>query len=331
MLPNLYRPPAGALLPFSHLVSDAAPPHVSHLYTVPRVAKFKLDLDFLCRKCRPLQISELAQLPLRRDCNSCADTFILSFDDGMREVYDVIAPMLREKGIPAIFFVNSATIDNKQLMWRHKISLIIDRCKEPGLVPPQINIRPGERLEAKLKALRFADERIIDQMARFLEVDFDDYLRRAQPYLTTDQILELYRDGFAIGAHTHNHPYLHELPLEDQKKEISRGVEFIRVLGLPCRHFAFPFHDNGVPVSLFRYMTDLDLNLSFGTSEARVDSVPFSLQRFRLDGPHANSSIRAILRQLSVKSIVRRLSGTEVIRRGRYSDDNSVRRRKKFI
>jgi peptidoglycan/xylan/chitin deacetylase (PgdA/CDA1 family) len=316
MIPDLYRPPASALLPFLHAVSDAAPPHVRHLYTMPTIAKFKSDLEFLCRECRPLQISELEQLSLYRDHKASARTFILSFDDGMREVYDVIAPILRQQGIPAVFFLDTATIDNRRLMWRHKISLIIDRCKQqPRLVPPQLGISPGESLQAKLKALRFADEHIIDDIARFCEVDFDDYLRRAQPYLTTTQVLELFHGGFAIGAHGYNHPHFHEMALEDQKRHISGSLRFIRALGLPCRYFAFPFHDAGVPTCVFNYMKELDLVLSFGTSEARVDSVPFSFQRFRLDGPHANLSVCDILKQLSVKSLLRRLSGTEIIRR----------------
>ena len=37
----------------------------------------------------------------------------LTFDDGFRELHDVVAPILLRKGIPATFFVNSAFIDNK--------------------------------------------------------------------------------------------------------------------------------------------------------------------------------------------------------------------------
>ncbi len=243
-MPDLYRPPAGVLFPFAHIITDDPPAHVRHLFAVPNIAKFKSDLDFFCRHFRPLQIAELEQLPRLRDNKASARAFILSFDDGMREIYDIIAPILHDKGIPAIFFLNSATIDNKRLMWRHKISLLIDRSKEqPGRIPPQIKLRPGETLQAKLKALRFADESILDDVARFFEVDFD-------------------------------------------------------------------------PTCVFRYMTDLGLILSFGTSEARVDPVAFSFQRFSIDARGAaNPSNRDILRELSVKSLVRRVSRTEVIQR----------------
>jgi len=316
-MPDLYRPPASVLFPFAHVITDDPPAHVKHLFAVPNIARFKSDLDFLCRQFRPLQIAELEQLPRLRDNKALARAFILSFDDGMREIYDIIAPILRDKGIPAIFFLNSATIDNKRLMWRHKVSLLIDRSKrQPGRIPPQIKLRPGESLPAKLKMLRFADDSILDEVARFFELDFEDYLRRCEPYLTTSQVLELSGAGFEFGSHSDSHPYFCELAVEDQKKQISASVDFIRRLGLPCRYFAFPFHDNGIPTCVFRYMADLGLILSFGTNEARVDPVAFSFQRFSIDARGgANPSIHGILKELSLKSLVRRLSRTEFIRR----------------
>jgi peptidoglycan/xylan/chitin deacetylase (PgdA/CDA1 family) len=317
LMPDLYRPPANLLLPFAHIVTDNAPPHIKHLFTVPSVAKFKSDVDFLCRQFRPLQLAELEQLPRLRDTKSSKRSFILSFDDGLREVYDIIAPILRDKGIPALLFLNSATIDNKQLMWRHKVSLLIERSKQqPGRIPPQISLRAGENLHAKLNAMQFSDEPILDDMARFFEVDFDDYLRRAKPYLTATQVLELAQAGFEFGAHSDVHPYFSELAVEDQKKQISTSVAFIRRLGLPCRYFAFPFHDSGVPLSVFQYMRELDLVLSFGASEGRFDSVAFSFQRFAIDARSANPSMRDILKELAVKSLARRLSRTAVIERG---------------
>lgn len=316
LVPDLYRPPAGLLLPFAHIVANSAPAHIKHLYAVPSITKFKNDLEFLCREFRPLQLGELEQLTQSRQNKAAHRTFILSFDDGMREVYEVIAPILQKRGLPAIFFLNSATIDNQRLMWRHKVSLLIEHAsRQPGPIPPQIDLRPGENLQAKLKALRFADEGSIDEIARFFELDFCDYLRCSKPYLTSAQILELSRAGFEFGAHSDSHPYFCEMTVEDQKKQIATSVGFIRALGLPCRYFAFPFHDGGVPISVFRYMKELGLVLSFGTSEGRLDSIPFSFQRFAIDARSANPSMGDILKELSVKSVIRRLSRTEVIQR----------------
>lgn len=315
LLPSLYEPPAGVLFPYAHIISDTTPLHVRHLYEVPKIGKFKSDIDFLCRRYRALQLSELERIDRLRNKQS-AHSFVLSFDDGMREVYDIIAPILRSKGIPAVFFINSDTIDNKHLMWRHKVSLLVEFSqKQPGRIPPQLSIRSSESLRGKIKASRFADEHLLDDLARFFEIDFDEYLLSAKPYLTSPQILELARDGFEFGAHSMSHPYFNELAVGDQKNQISRSVQFIRALGLPCRYFAFPFHDNGVATSVFRYMKDLDLLLSFGTSEALLDPIAFSFQRFALDAENSKSNLEGLLRRLAAKSFLRRMSGTELISR----------------
>jgi peptidoglycan/xylan/chitin deacetylase (PgdA/CDA1 family) len=316
LMADPYRPLAGVLLPSGHIVSDSAPLHVRHVLRIPSFTKFKADLEFLLRHYQPLQLSELERIGHCHEAKRPARYFVLSFDDGMREVHDVIAPFLLEKGLPAIFFLNSTTIDNKQLMWRHKVSLLIARAQqEPQRVPPQLATYPGKSVSAKLLSLRFVDAGILDEVAAFFEVDFEEYLRSHLPYMTTEQVLKLAGDGFEFGSHSASHPCFNEISVEDQRQEIFQSVHFIRSLGLPCRYFAFPFHDQGVRACIFDYMRQLGLALSFGSSDARVDSVPFSLQRFGLDAENTDLSIPDLLYQLSAKSLAFRLSRAEVIRR----------------
>jgi len=56
-------------------------------------------------------------------------SFFLSFDDGLREPLDIIAPILKQKGVPATFFVNTATLDNLEMLYRHKASLLVDHVR----------------------------------------------------------------------------------------------------------------------------------------------------------------------------------------------------------
>jgi len=314
LVPFPYQPPEGVLFPCGHAVADVAPLHVKHLCPVPQPAKFQSDLDALCRGLRSLQLPELERLSPERHRKTSPRSFLLSFDDGLRESYEVIAPMLSRQGVPAIFFVNSATIDNKQLMWRHKIGLLIERSRElPGYAPPQLDLRPNERLEDRLRALKSRDESLIDEIAKSIGVDFEGYLRTTRPYLDRDEVLSLSRAGFAVGAHSATHRYFQEMSVKDQKREISTCVEFIRSLGVPCRYFAFPFHDEGVSLAVFDHIRDLGISLSFGTSEAKVDSVTFSYQRFSIEA--LDSTVPQVLRHLSVKSFLRQASGTEFMRR----------------
>lgn len=316
VLPDLYRPPAGVLFPYGHIVCDTAPLHVRCLYDVPSIAKFKSDLDALCRRRRPLQLTELDDLPRSRQSKESAQRFLLSFDDGMREVYEVIVPILRERGLPAILFLNSATIDNKSMMWRNKVSLLLERARKwTGAIPEQISKRPGKSLFAKINGLRYSDEGLIDELAVLFEVDFEEYLRTHRPYMTREEVQDLARWGFEIGAHSDTHPLFTELEPAEQERQITASVNFVRSLGIPCRTFAFPFNDNGVSKALFRQMADQNIILAFGTSEGRVDQIAFSFQRFAFDGANAHVPFQGMLDQLSAKSLLRRLSGTDAILR----------------
>jgi hypothetical protein len=95
------------------------------LYPVRSENIFKKDLDFLLKHYKPTNLTELLDIIkgkkiLEHNC------FHLSFDDGLKEIYDIVAPLLIERGIPATFFLNSSFADNKNLFYRYKASLLLE-------------------------------------------------------------------------------------------------------------------------------------------------------------------------------------------------------------
>ena len=120
--------PQRILLPYHHVVSNEPLPHIQNLYAYKGQRQFEKDLDWLLQHFRPLHPQQIRdhifhekQLP--------PHGFLLSFDDGFREVHDVVAPLLERKGVPAIFFINPAFIDNKELFYRCVLSLILEKIK----------------------------------------------------------------------------------------------------------------------------------------------------------------------------------------------------------
>ncbi|RXM60445.1 polysaccharide deacetylase family protein, partial [Chryseobacterium sp. CH1] len=63
---------------------------------------------------------------------------LLTFDDGFREFYDVVAPILERKGIYACNFVNPAFIDNEEMMFRCKSSLLADAVDKKKTIDPEV-------------------------------------------------------------------------------------------------------------------------------------------------------------------------------------------------
>ena len=85
----------------------------------------------------PLSLQELYEIMLgKRELHTPA--FHLTFDDGLREVFDIAAPILKQKGIPATIFLNSGFVDNRSLFFRYKVSVLLELLQSQNLTDRQL-------------------------------------------------------------------------------------------------------------------------------------------------------------------------------------------------
>jgi peptidoglycan/xylan/chitin deacetylase (PgdA/CDA1 family) len=220
----------------------------------------------------------------------------LTFDDGLREVYDIIVPILQKKGIPASFFINPAFIDNKQLFYRFKCSILAHPLyigRVPSSIRKDLSVVLGTHslhphaLAGSILRLRPDDELRIERIARLLKIDFTVYLHDEKPYLSLNQLRKIDSLGFTLGAHGMGHKLFSELTMEDQLKEAIDSLNWITA-NFPAqpRVFAFPFTDEGVMGSFFTRLQQAavpPLDLSFGTAGLKKDSAAKHLQRIPVE------------------------------------------------
>ena len=235
------------LLPiFYHTVSDDYLPHICPLYKPKTVKEFEADLDFLLRHFQPVGMEEL-RLHATGEKRVSRPAFHLSFDDGLREVYTVILPILERKGIPATVFVNSAFVDNRDLFFRYKAALIANS------VPEVLKINYLERKK-------------LDEIAMDLGIDFDSFLQEQRPYLTTEELKILQQKGFTIGSHSVDHPLYSLLSEEEQVRQTLDSCAFVQnVFSEKRNYFAFPFTEAGVGNQFFEKIFPA-VDLTFGIS-----------------------------------------------------------------
>lgn len=309
--------------PFYHLVSNEELPHAKHLYQYKNVKQFAQDMDFLLKHFRPLSLTDL--IAALRDARPVGrDTFLLTFDDGFREMYDVVAPILVKKGIPATFFINNAFIENKELCYLNKASLIVDHLKngkagnaEIKLISKLLSESPwaGRNIESAILSISYLQRDVIDKIQRILDIDFNSYLNRYKPYLTYSQIIGLIKDDFCIGAHSIDHPKYSMLSLAEQ---IHQTRESIRVLRdqfcLTYGAFAFPHDDRGVAKEFYDeiYSSGL-IDISFGTTGMIKDELSNNVQRFTMEKPFM--SARKIFALEYVKKCFRILKKIDEVKR----------------
>lgn len=280
--------------PFYHLVSDVPPPHVKHLYRVVSPKDFEKDLEFLLKHFEPIDAISLKE-KLNRATKVVRPSLFLSFDDGFVETKEIIAPILLRKGIPATFFVNPAFVDNCDLMYRCKVSLIIDRIialksNKSSIIEVSKILNASDDLRAikkKLLLVKHNQNELISAVADRINLDFTEYQKLVKPYLAIVDLQELNKLGFAIGGHGYNHPYFNEIPFGEQFQEVERCMTWISS-NFPNQPklFAFPFTDYGVSDDLIKSIILQQgklCDLSFGTSGIQPVRFGRHLQRIPME------------------------------------------------
>lgn len=284
-----------------HVVSDIKLPHISNLYSYRSTTQFVQDLDFLVKNFNPLGLPEF----LNSICNKNPlpkNSFLLTFDDGFREIYDTIVPILLSKNLSATFFLTSNFIDNRELGYDNKKSLLLEYLNqtESGSVLKLVNsifeFKSNNINDIKnaILSIPYAKRFIVDKIASELGYSFDDYLKKQQPYLTSDQIIEVLKQGFTIGAHSIDHPRFSELALKDQVYQAVSSIKQVSSqFSLPYKVFAFPYSDQNVEIEFFTEISPY-VEATFGTHGLLKDQVEGNFQRISVEKNNlsANKNIK---------------------------------------
>lgn len=266
------------IMPFYHTVSNKHLPHIKHLYNYRNTTEFKNELEFYLKYFTPISLSDLINKNYKKDKNY----FFLSFDDGLREVNDVIAPILLKKGIPATFFINTSFIDNKVLFHKFKASLIFDTYLNKN------KIKDNTVNNLDILNNKYTDTEL-DKLAKMFNIDFSKFLQKQKPYLTTEQINKLIKQGFDIGSHSINHIEYNTLNAEEQNIETIESVEFLKHnFNLKNTSFSFPFTDYGIDLQFFEKIKD-SVNITFGTAGIKLDNAPNNYQRIPIEEFNINA------------------------------------------
>ena len=289
-----------SIFPTYHLVNNDNRKHISHLYPYKNEIQFKQDLDVLEKNYNQLNVQHLIEngkIPEK--------SFLISFDDGLSEIYTIIYPILKSRNINAVFFINPDFVDNKSLLYKHKISVIIDKlCLidfQNEIISEICNLL-NYKFESKsdfinhLKNIRFDENHKIDAIAKILNINFDEYLLTEKPYITKNQIQEMINDGFYFGGHTMSHAPLQQLDLEQQKLEILNSINWLKSnFGIKYSLFAFPYTDKNISRKLINTLLEYDEKIIiFGNSGFKKDIHIRIIQRFSLENPNENPARKIV-------------------------------------
>lgn len=176
---------------------------------------------------------------------------VISFDDGYRNNYEVALPLLRERQMPAAFFVASGFLDGS-MMFNDRVIEAIRRAPAGSIRLPATDDKAIDELPLRNDTERRA------AIARFLRV-----IKRRPPeernrlvreleqksggiagmelMMRPEQVRALHQAGMRIGGHTRTHPILCATPDSDAQQEIQGGLDDLTsLIGERPVLFAYP-------------------------------------------------------------------------------------------
>lgn len=288
------------IIPCYHVVKRIDLPHIDHLYTTIDVKKFINDLDFYEQHFNFLNPTDL--LNEKDSYKNLKGGVLLTFDDGYKEIYEIIYPILKEKGIPAIFFITTDFVNNKTLAHFNKVSLILDALKtKPEKIEILANFEAfkNQNNNEVIKTIKGFSKQAttsIDEVADAIGVDYKDYLASKQPYVTEKQIIEMHNNSLYFGAHSSDHQAFSEISYEDQAYQIRSSISYLEsILNSNIFFFAFPYSSIGADK---RLINEFDNILFFDTLAGFHKSQNSILQRFIMD---TDRSVNSRLVELVIK------------------------------
>jgi len=182
---------------------------------------------------------------------------LLTFDDGYRDHFDYVYPLLKKKGIKAVFFPPTAAIYLDELLDVNRlhfllactpINILVERLEYSIKFKKQIKtyksvdeyrakfFKKGRYDDADVNYFkrmlqyalpeRFRSELLKELFAEFVDTDEKGFCREL--YVGPSELKEMKDNGMEIGCHGHNHYWLDKLSLQQQFKDIDLSLSMLK-------------------------------------------------------------------------------------------------------
>lgn len=273
------------VFPFYHTVSELPLPHVSHLYALRTEREFEKDLDEMLLYFEAISLENYQE---GSALQKGKPHMVLSFDDGLAECHELIAPLLKKKGVPAVFFLNNHFIDNRGLFYRYKASYLIDRMKNDSKVLETVAAYldvPEKRAVESILMINQDQVSLLDVLMKETNVDVAAYQKERPVYLSTKQVMDLVGWGFEIGGHSPAHADFSRLRPGEIFRQVRSSVEDLQVrFQVSSRYFSFPFTSAGIPTEVIHSLLDEGIaDVLLGTAGLKQTGKTGYIQRIPME------------------------------------------------
>lgn len=221
------------------------------------LAAFERHMNYVKKNYEVITIDYLYEC-ITNGNNVDSSQVVLTFDDGYKNNYQIVAPLLRSLDMPFSVFISTRHINNSgdfRLPYYYvqtAISYTEDNSVDLQSIGRSFDIRNKElRISVIKKVLEILKttpqnlaDRIVEDIIRLLP---DDRWSELNDLFSSDKLMswgevkELHESGVTVGSHCHDHAILHSKQSKDEiDTQLRTSKDLIeKYLGV-CRYFAYP-------------------------------------------------------------------------------------------
>jgi peptidoglycan/xylan/chitin deacetylase (PgdA/CDA1 family) len=218
-------------------------------------ALLEKEIDQIAAQFDFLSIDQAVDF-LEGKCHLKRDSVVVTFDDGYRGIYDFAYPILKKKGIPAIFYVCTDYVGTPRLFDHDRLFYLVQRAMRASLpieglllqrdvpIDSANRIRHGAPLEVTRHLLEVCSKTEREGFMRLLQEKLDtgeaDFPSDAA-VVGWEGVKEMAQGGMTFGSHTASHCLLTQVDPKRVLEELRLSREALEAqLHRKVDHLAYP-------------------------------------------------------------------------------------------
>ena len=215
----------------------------------------------------------------------------ITFDDGLRNQYNIARPVLEELALPATIFVCPGLVETGQWMWNHDARARLSRLQPAALAEWARQAgSPSQHIEgaiAWMKTLALPERLQVQAQLRECTANFMPTQDEHDAYdpMTWDEVRACDHGLMSIGSHTMTHPILPTLTEPEIQHELQQSRFILEsILGRTVDLFCYP---NGSTDERVRQIARSSYRAAVTTEEGAISSAvdPIAIPRIPVT-PH---------------------------------------------
>jgi peptidoglycan/xylan/chitin deacetylase (PgdA/CDA1 family) len=233
-----------------HNISAKESPFTTGMSVSISPAKFEAALRFLARYYTPVRLQDVLTNADGRGLPPRA--VLVTFDDAYASVADLAAPLCRQFGVPAVFFVNAAFLNNERLAPDNLVCYVANVLGMETIRAAAGTVRGAgifklqsfsEVFTSFFPAISLAEREVfLDALRQLAGINESRMAQEAGLYLTSKQLGEMASFDFEIGNHTYTHVHGRSLSHQDFGPQVDRNKKELEAAsGTKVRSFSQPY------------------------------------------------------------------------------------------